>query len=275
MSDADSAGAGVAERAGRAGAASLASFGRDATLLAAGKRGDGRHFVVRARIGGRDLVVKLYGRKRDAVRDFLRDVGQRLLVGKSGVRAARRAATERRVLALWRREGFDVPELIEDVALPAEIVQPRVVMEYVPGRTLDAFVADRSVALEEKRRVVTRLARELARRHARARALREPLLIQVHASLGHVLHVRAGEAGAGPAAAPSAAPANERLVTFDFEVAWTRRRGLEAMVRQEFTHYRDSLAKGSLPAERSELAKAFADGYAADVAGAVRVAARG
>jgi len=258
----DPAGASVAILAGHEGIVNLASFGRGATLLAAGKRGDGRHFVVRAQIGGRDLVVKLYGRKRDAVRDFLRDVGQRLLVGKSGVRAERRAATERRVLALWRREGFDVPELLEEVELPAEIVQPSVVMEYVPGRTLDAVVADPSIAIDEKRRVVTRLARELERRHARARALREPLLIQVHASLGHVLHVRAGETVGRSAA--SAAPASERLVTFDFEVAWTRRRGLEAMVRHEFTHYRDSLAKGSLPEERADLERAFADGYAAE-----------
>ena len=236
------------------GADAAASFGRDATLLAEGKRGDGRHFVVRAQIGGRDVVVKLYGRKRDALRDFLRDVGQRFLVGKSGVRAERRAATERRVLATWRREGFDVPALIEDVVLPAEIVQPSVVMEYLPGRTLDRVVADGSVPLDDKQRIVTRLARELARRHARARELREPLLIQVHASLGHVLHVRAEP---------------ERLATFDFEVAWTRRSGLEAMVQKEVTHYRDSLARGSPPAQRDALLNAFAEGYAAEgVAGA-------
>lgn len=246
MSGADAAGASLANFA------SLASFGCDATLLASGARGDGRHFVVRTRIDGRDLVVKLYGRKRDAVRDFLRDLGQRLLVGKSGVRADRRAATERRVLALWRREGFDVPQLIEGVRLPAGIRQPSVVMEYVPGRTLDALVADASVALEVKRRIVTRLAREVARRHARARELREPLLVQLHASLGHVLHVAGDERGPP-----------ERLVTFDFEVAFTRRRGLETKLRRELTHYRDSLAQWSPPEQRAELERAFADGLAA------------
>jgi hypothetical protein len=242
--------ASVPDAAGVAGLWILASFGRDATLLASGKRGDGRHFVVRARINGRDVVVKLYGRKRDVVRDLLRDVGQRLFAGKSGVRADRRAATEARVLALWRRAGFDVPELLEGVRLPAKIVQPSVVMEYVPGRTLDALVADASVALPDKQRIVTRLARELARRHARARELREPLLIQLHASLGHVLHV--GAVGGSP----------ERLVTFDFEVAFTRRRGFEANLRRELTHYRDSLAHSSPPAQRAELERAFADGLA-------------
>lgn len=244
-----------------ASVAGLANFGREATLLASGARGDGRHFVVRTRIATvaadgsdgplRDVVVKLYGRKRDALRDFLRDVGQRLFAGKSGVRADRRAATEARVLALWRREGFDVPELIEGVRLPANILQPRVVMEYVPGRMLDALVADPAVPLHDKNRIVTRLARELARRHARARELREPQLIQLHASLGHVLHV--GAAGGSP----------ERLVTFDFEVAFTRRSGLDANLRRELTHYRDSLAHRSPPAHRAELERAFADGLAA------------
>jgi hypothetical protein len=238
--------------AGAAGAAGNvdATFGLDATVLASGARGDGRHFVLRAQIGGRDLVVKLYGRKRSALRDLLRDLGQRLFVGKSGVGARRRAATERAVLSLWRREGFDVPALVDGVVLPAAIRQPRVVMEYVPGRMLDGWIADPAPPLAEKVRVVARLAQELARRHARALALREPMLIQVHAALGHVLYVAAENRPAGPAVA-------ERLVTFDFEVAWTRRHGFEAMLRQEFSHYLEDLERSAPAPQRAALVAAF------------------
>jgi hypothetical protein len=282
-----SGGAAAASATGGAGETN----GLDATVLASGARGDGRHHVLRARIGGRDVVVKLYGRKRSATRDVLRDLGQRLFVGKSGVRADRRAATERRVLETWRREGFDVPALVEGVVLPPQIVQPSVVMEFVPGRLFDECIADPALPLAEKSRLVTRIALDLARRHARARALREPLLIQVHATLRHVLHVApaAGAAVVAPAAgaavvAPAAgaavagqpASSDERLVTFDFEVAWTRRHGLDAMARQEFTHYRDSLASCALPQQHAALERAFDDGYAErDVATLARGAAQG
>jgi hypothetical protein len=85
----------------------VALFGPGALLLAQSSRGDGRHLVVRAHAKGgatgRYHVFKLFGRKRSLLRESLRDFGQRVLVGKTGVRAERRARVEQEVLELAPR----------------------------------------------------------------------------------------------------------------------------------------------------------------------------
>ncbi len=188
-------------------------FGLDAEVLAHSERGDGRHWVLKVELDGRPLVVKLYGRKRDWLRDFLRDVGQRFLVGKSGMTPAARMQTERATLELWHRHGFRVPRVL-DATLPAEVPKLRLVLESIEGGTVRDLLADPRVPLMEKRRVTAQCVSEWTRRHELALRLREPGLIQVHATFGHVL--RSGDA----------------LVTFDFEVAW-RRRDVERLVEIE------------------------------------------
>lgn len=225
-------------------------FGIDGTVLARSARGDGRHFVLRARLGGRDVVVKLYGRKRGAARDFVRGVGQQWIVGKSGMAPAARAATERAVLAAWRAAGFDVPALQGDVVLPAEVVQPAVVMEFVPGRTLQAVVGDPRLALSEKERLLTRVAAEWARRHAVAIGRRDGRLVQAHAGLGHILH------------RPATEGASERLVTFDFEVCWARGADIERLACLEFAQYFEGLGRHAPREQRDALAAAIVRGYA-------------
>lgn len=232
----------------------VALFGPGALLLAHSARGDGRHLVIRAHAKGgatgRFHVFKLFGRKRTWLRESLRDLGQRVLVGKTGVRAERRARVEREVLDLWRREGFDVPRVEADVALPKGVAPPVVVMEFVAGRPLDQVVADPGVALAEKERLLARLGREWRRRHARAAELDEPKLIQVHASLDHVIH-HASHAGSA-----------ERLVTFDFEVAWTRRHPIARLAAWELDREHESLARCAPPGELAALRAALARGYA-------------
>src|SRR5262249_34383708 len=83
--------------------------GLDGVLLARSERGDGRHQVVSARLGGRDVVVKIYGRKRALLPTWLRAFGHRFLVGKTGLSARTRRDTEARLLGLWRDHGFAVP----------------------------------------------------------------------------------------------------------------------------------------------------------------------
>lgn len=178
-------------------------FGLEAEVLAHSARGDGRHWVLKVERGGRPVVLKLYGRKRDRLRDFLRDLGHRFLVGKTGMTPAARMRTERDALELWRRHGFAVPRVL-DVELPREVPPLRLVLEWVDGRTLKRLLADPAVPIEEKRRLVARCARDWSRRHDLAIELREPRLLQAHASFAHVL------------------VADDALVTIDFEVGWLR-----------------------------------------------------
>jgi hypothetical protein len=228
----------------------VALFGPGALLLAQSSRGDGRHLVVRAHAKGgatgRYHVFKLFGRKRSLLRESLRDFGQRVLVGKTGVRAERRARIEQEVLELWRREGFDVPRVEENVALPPGVAPPVVVMEFVSGRPLDQGLADPGVTLAEKERLLEWLGREWARRHARAKELREPKLIQVHASLDHVIHHTG---------------AKERLVTFDFEVAWTRRHPIARLAKWELDREDESLQRCAPPLQLAALRAALERGY--------------
>jgi hypothetical protein len=226
-------------------------FGLDGELLAWSARGDGRHLVLKVELGGRPAVVKLYGRKRDWLRDWLRDVGQRLLVGKSGMTPAARCRTERETLALWRAHGFDVPAAL-DLPLPPEVPPLRLVSEWIEGRLLQVPIRDPDVPLAEKQRLVARLAAEWGRRHELALRLREPRLLQTHAMLGHVLWVAAGATAAGSA---------ERLVTFDFEVTWARRAASPRRVAQELMQLLESIAAFAPLQEIGPLIAAFAAAY--------------
>jgi hypothetical protein len=59
----------------------------------------------------------------------------------------------------------------------------RLVYEFVPGQLMHFFCESAEIPLAEKERVLGELAREWGRRHALAIALREPRLVQSHATL--------------------------------------------------------------------------------------------
>jgi hypothetical protein len=245
----------------------LRLFGLEAEVLAQSRRGDGRHLVLKVERAGAPFVLKLYGRKRDWLRDFLRDLGQRFVVGKSGMKPERRRATERASLELWRSHGFDVPRVLDDVALPSEVPPLRLVLEWVPGRPMNDVLADVGVGVEAKRRLLAGCAAEWTRRHEKAIALREPRLLHAHAYFGHVLVSggRGGSAGEMP-----------RLVSLDFEVAWTRG-DVERLVARELAGFLRSLSKRAPAAELPALRDALVDGYAPRdrIAGVVDRAPRG
>jgi hypothetical protein len=205
-------------------------FGLEAEVLAHSHRGDDRHMVLKIERGGRPLVLKLYGRKRDAIRDFLRDFGHRAIVGKTGMTPEARMRTERATLELWTREGFDVPRLVDDVELPAEVPPLRLLFEFVPGEPAQLLFASGRVPLEAKVPRMEALAREWGRRHARALELDEPGLVQAHATIAHVL------------ISPQA-DGTERVVTFDFEVAWQPRHSVKRLISLELAQNLDSLAR--------------------------------
>ena len=218
-------------------------YGLDAEVLARSARGDGRHQVLRLIQGGRPVVLKLYGRKRDRLRDWLRDLGHRLLAGKSGMSPPARLRTERAALELWRRHGFRVPDVL-DVALPSEVPSLRLVLEWIDGCRMKEMLADPAVPLDAKRRLLGRCAHEWGRRHELALQLAEPALLHAHASFAHVL------------------VAGEEPVSIDFEVAW-RRRDVERLVSLELAGFFDSLARCAPPPQVDALLDAVVAAYPA------------
>jgi len=200
--------------------------GLDARLLAVSRRGDGRHQVVSTVLGGRNVVVKLYGRKRSWLPTLARSFGHRFLVAKTGLAARTRCDTEARLLRLWRKHGFEVPEVLE-LSLPEPETRPYLVLEQVDGPTVQAELRDESVPLERLEARIANFAAAWCRRHALAERLREPGLVHAHPGFAHLLD-RAGA-----------------WVTFDLEYAYTDPRRIEALVAVEIAGFIASLQRAA------------------------------
>ena len=144
-------------------------------------------------------VLKVYRRRRGLARETLSRASHWLFEGKRSPCAWGRWETERRSIELWRRHGFDVPELYDEPLPPELVGLPCTWFEFVPGRPLFWHLVDEGVPEAEKRQLVRTLAQSTRRRHALALALREPLLLHEHPTTKHVLL------------------SGERLVTIDLE----------------------------------------------------------
>lgn len=199
--------------------------GLDGVLLARSERGDGRHQVVSARLGGRDVVIKVYARKRAYLPTALRGFGHRFLVGKTGLGAQTRRDTEARVLGLWRAHGFAVPRVLE-LETPEPIAAPHLVLERLAGPTVDLRLREPSAGagLEAGLRA---FAAEWSRRHGLAETLREPGLVHAHPGFAHLIDC----GGAWSA--------------FDFEYAYTDAGRVEELVAVEIAGFVASLRRAA------------------------------
>ena len=214
--------------------------GLDGVLLARSERGDGCHQVVSTEMGGRAVVLKVYGRKRARLPTALRGFGHRFLVGKTGLSARVRCDTERRLLGLWREHGFAVPAPLA-IEPPEPIAAPYLVMERLAGPTVDVRLRDASAdaALDA---ALARFAGEWSRRHGLAERLREPGLLHAHPGFAHLL-----EAGGAWAA-------------FDFEYAYTDRERVAELCDVEIAGFVASLRRAA-GARSSALLRALVAGY--------------
>jgi hypothetical protein len=212
----------------------------DFEVLTVSLRGDGTQRVLRSR-GPSPVVIKFFGLKRNRFRTVLRQFGSLFIVGKSSIRAAARREMERSVLILWRKEGFDVPELL-DSRLPEENANLCLAMENLRGPSLIAALCGNRMSLEDKCDFVARFADVCGKRHARALQLKEPRLFLEHPTFEHVLFD------------------GDRMVHIDFEIVFTRTTGLEGLIGREITGFLRSLAK-TTDEEFLPLLEAFVSAY--------------
>jgi tRNA A-37 threonylcarbamoyl transferase component Bud32 len=192
--------------------------GREAEVLSLSKKGDGTHRVLKLLYKGTPLILKCYGLKTGRLQAALRQYGVRLIIGKSAYSVAGRFHTESEVLALWRREGFDVPGVLSPDFL-SDIRQPCLAMEWIPGPTLAAMLRSTEISLDRKKELVAQFAGVMGRRHDRAIAIKEPRLIFEHPTFNHVI------------------VSGDRLVHFDFEIAFTAAGNIERVVRHELAGF--------------------------------------
>lgn len=216
-------------------------LGMPAEVLAESRRGDGSHRVLKIQHQGSPVVVKCYGLKGSRLQALSRQFGSRLLLGKSSYTARGRCDTERSVLELWRREGFDVPAVL-DLAQLAQAGQPCLALEFVPGELMSKRIRSSEVSLARKKELVARFAQTAGRRHSRAIELSEPGLIFKHPTFSHII------------------VSGERLFHFDFEQALTHAGSINRYIRHEIAGFLHALPRADT-ALFAELFSAFRAGY--------------
>jgi hypothetical protein len=139
----------------------------------------------------------------------------RVLERKRGVSSRARRDTERRSLGLWLEHGFDVPRVLDE-PLPAWLDgRPALWLEYTPGPRLFELLHEGRLGPDQGPALVERLGAEHQRRHALALELSQPLLLQEHPTVKHVLVCA------------------ERLVTIDMEHGYLPGYPLEVAIGYE------------------------------------------
>ncbi len=169
-------------------------------------------------------VLKIFRRRRSALREFVGEWAVRWIERKRGVSRKTRHATEKRSLKTWSRYGFDVMRT-RDIPPPAGMDDPVIWMEYCPGRPLTRLMADPAVAWEEKMDHLRRVAREMSRRHSLAWKNDERFLVHERGSLKHVMIW------------------DDRQVRFDFEAGYYPNCPMEEALAQEMAGMLRSLAQ--------------------------------
>lgn len=191
---------------------------------------------------GEDAVLKLYRRRRSALREEAGEWAARVFHRKRGVSVGARHEMERRALETWSRHGFDVLRTL-DRPLPEGIPGPGLWFEYCPGRLLFDLFQNPTVSWDEKRRLLIRLGGEFDRRHGLALSTGERLLVHEKGTVKHVF------------------VQGDRLVTFDFEGGFGPRFPLIEALAEELSGYLRSLAQG-LGDRFDDGMKALIEGYA-------------
>ena len=192
--------------------------------------------------GSTPLVLKLYGRKRSDLSTGLRNYLSLFDVGQSSFSTHARFQTEREVLALWQREGFDVPEVYSPAFL-AGFDQPCTAMEWIPGQTLTKLIHDTTIPLDRKKEVISRFCQEMAGRHERALGRQEVRLLLFHPNLSRIL------------------VSNDRLVYLDFEVVYTPKTDLERIAGKEIAGFLYALARCAPRQQLHSLMECFIKAY--------------
>jgi tRNA A-37 threonylcarbamoyl transferase component Bud32 len=127
--------------------------GHEAELLSRSKKGNGRHLVAKLTWNETPVVIKCYGLKRSFLKTIIRQYASPVITGKSSVSVSSRYHTERKMLQLWKRLGFDVPAIL-DIPLLSEIPGPCLAMEWIPGPTLADFFRHAHIPLARKKQVM-------------------------------------------------------------------------------------------------------------------------
>ena len=197
--------------------------GMEAVCLDRSKRGGGRHGVFLIKSPQKQWVIKIYQHKRSPVQRIFSGL-ENFFTGRSPLDPQTRCNTESKTLDIWQENGFDVFRRVRE-SPPVSIDFPHLVFEYVAGRTLKEYFLDPHIAKADKLHTLKRFLPEWSRRHALALDTGNHHLIQERATFQHVF----------------LSGADDRLIVYDFEVVFTSRHSLPAIIAREIAGYIRSL----------------------------------
>lgn len=85
----------------------------------------------------------------------------------------------------WKNCGFHVPEILD--MLCDEIIEPHVVMKYVPGMRLSEYLMDKGIAVQEKLDILQSIFIKNYRRHEMALAHHDLLLLHTDPNTDNII----------------------------------------------------------------------------------------
>lgn len=201
------------------------------------------NLTVRVGDGENAKVLKIFRRRRSALREVLGEACARILHRKRGVDVASRYRSELRSVEVWKSHGFDVLKRFDD-PIPGGAGPYAIWYEYVPGRLFSEFLADEQIEWPEKAKLLKRHAATMSHRHGTAIERREPLLVHEFGRVKHVLlH-------------------NDRMIMFDFEQVFGPRFNIWEAMTDEVAALLRSLAK-VMGQRFRDAVEAVAEGYVA------------
>ena len=195
-----------------------------AVVLSSSGRGGRGNSILKFGEGDEAAILKVYRRRRSALREEAGEIAARIFHRKRGVSVNVRHRNELEILQLWSEEGFDVPRRL-DRDLPEGLAPPATWLEFIPGRLLSGILGDGGVPWDEKCSLLGRLGSEHDRRHGLALEKKQPLLIQEKGSVKHIFICK------------------DRMITFDFEQAFGPRFPLIEALAEELAGYLRSISQ--------------------------------
>jgi len=171
-------------------------------------------------------VLKIYYGSRGRAARLRKSIGN-WTAGQTSYLPRTRCRIEKECLALWRRHGLRVFDVLDvEVEAPGCVPGGYLLLEYVSAPKLGEFIRDESRPVEERMEMWRRFLPEWGHRHELAIRHREPRLVHENGDCKHVMLVDQG------------------FLWFDFEMVYRHASRVELHVSHEIVQYLWQLLRG-------------------------------
>lgn len=177
-------------------------------------------------------LLKVYYGSRGFWGRVRKSLGNVLYSSQTSYMAKTRRRVEIDCIALWRRYGFRVFDIYEDVEVeaPGCLREGYVLLEYVSAPTLTEYMCDGRISLEDRFETYRRFLKEWSCRHDLAISEHEPRLVHENGDGRHVMVLDDG------------------FLWFDFEMVYRFPSAVREYVSHEIVQYTWDMNK-TLPPE--------------------------